>query len=74
MIEEAMKITEKEVISMSFTYRGLKAQMNRHIITDAEVDRQIQRLQQQNFNNTLQALIDDGTVAAIINKYIPSGN
>ena len=33
---------------MSFTYRGLKAQMNRHIITDAEVDRQIQRLLQQN--------------------------
>ncbi len=33
---------------MSFTYRGLKAQHNRHIITDAEVDRQIQRLQQQN--------------------------
>ncbi len=33
---------------MSFTYRGLKAQLNRHIITDAEVDRQIQRLLQQN--------------------------
>ena len=33
---------------MSFTYRGLKAELNRHIITDAEVDRQIQRLQQQN--------------------------
>ena len=32
---------------MEFTYRGLKAEMTRHIITDAEVDRQIQRLQQQ---------------------------
>ena len=33
---------------MEFTYKGLKAQMSRHIITDEEVDRQIQRLQQQN--------------------------
>ena len=33
---------------MEFTYRGLKAEMTRHIITDEEVDRQIQRLQQQN--------------------------
>ena len=33
---------------MEFTYRGLKAQMSRHIITEEEVDRQIQRLQQQN--------------------------
>ncbi len=33
---------------MSFTYRGLKAQLNKHTITDAELDRQIQRLQQQN--------------------------
>ena len=33
---------------MSFTYRGLKAQLNRHLITDSEVDRQIQRLLQQN--------------------------
>ena len=33
---------------MSFTYRGLKAELTKHIITDAEVDRQIQRLQQQN--------------------------
>ena len=33
---------------MSFVYRGLKADNVRHIITDAEVDRQIQRLQQQN--------------------------
>ncbi len=33
---------------MSFVYRGLQAQMTRHIVTDEEVDRQIQRLQQQN--------------------------
>lgn len=33
---------------MSFTYKGLKAQLDRHIITDAEIDQQIQRLQQQN--------------------------
>jgi len=33
---------------MEFTYRGLKAQLNKHEITDAEVDRQIERLQQQN--------------------------
>ena len=32
---------------MSFTYRGLKADLTKHIVTDAEVDRQIQRLQQQ---------------------------
>ena len=32
---------------MSFVYRGLKAQLERHIVTDAEVDRQIERLQQQ---------------------------
>ncbi len=33
---------------MSFTYKGLKTQLERHIITDAEIDQQIQRLQQQN--------------------------
>ena len=33
---------------MSFTYKGLEAQLNRHIVTDAEVDGQLQRLQQQN--------------------------
>ena len=32
---------------MSFTYKGLKAKLDRHIITDEEVDRQITRLQQQ---------------------------
>ncbi|MBQ6839780.1 MAG: trigger factor [Oscillospiraceae bacterium] len=33
---------------MSFTYLGLKAELTKHTVTDAEVDRQIQRLQQQN--------------------------
>ena len=33
---------------MEFTYKGLKAQLTKHIVTDEEVDRQIQRLQQQN--------------------------
>ena len=33
---------------MAFTYRGLKAQFDRHIITDSEVDHQLQRLLQQN--------------------------
>ncbi len=32
---------------MSFTYRGLTARFDRHIITDEEVDRQLQRLLQQ---------------------------
>ena len=32
---------------MSFTYRGLKATLSKHIVTDAEIDRQIERLQQQ---------------------------
>ena len=33
---------------MEFTYKGLKADITRHIITEQEVDRQIERLQQQN--------------------------
>ena len=33
---------------MSFVYRGLKAELTRHIVTDAEIDRQLERLQQQN--------------------------
>ncbi len=33
---------------MSFTYKGLKADLTHHIITDEEVDRQIERLLQQN--------------------------
>ena len=33
---------------MSFTYRGLKAQYDRHIVTDEEVDRQIEKLRQSN--------------------------
>jgi trigger factor len=32
---------------MGFTYRGLKAELARHIITDEEIDRQIERLRQQ---------------------------
>ena len=31
---------------MSFTYKGLKAHLKKHIVTDQEVDRQIERLQQ----------------------------
>ena len=33
---------------MSFTYKGLSAEMPRHMVTDEEVDRQMQRLLQQN--------------------------
>ena len=32
---------------MSFVYRGLTATLNRHIVTDAEIDRQLEHLQQQ---------------------------
>ena len=41
---------------MEFTYRGLKAEMKRHIVTDEEIDRQIERLQQ---NNPRIAVIKD---------------
>ena len=33
---------------MEFTYRGLKATLERHTVTGAEIDSQLQRLQQQN--------------------------
>ena len=33
---------------MEFTYKGLEAQLNKHIITDEEVDKQIERARQQN--------------------------
>ena len=33
---------------MEFTYKGLKAQYDRHTVTDSEIDQHIQRLQQQN--------------------------
>ena len=33
---------------MSFTYKGLSAQLNRHIVTDEEIDRQIEKLRQGN--------------------------
>ena len=32
---------------MEFTYKGLKAQLEKHMVTDAEVDRQLQRLLEQ---------------------------
>ena len=32
---------------MHFTYKGLKAQLEKHAVTDAEVDRQLQRLLEQ---------------------------
>ena len=32
---------------MSFTYKGLQAQYSRHVVTGEEIDRQMQRLQQQ---------------------------
>ena len=32
---------------MAFTYRGLKAELSRHIVTDEEIDRQMERLRQQ---------------------------
>jgi len=33
---------------MGFTYKGLSARLNKHIVTDEEVDRQLQKLVQQN--------------------------
>ena len=33
---------------MSFTYKGLRGKLERHIVTDEEVDRNLQRLLQQN--------------------------
>ncbi len=33
---------------MEFQYKGLKASYDRHLVTEEEVDRQLQRLQQQN--------------------------
>ena len=33
---------------MSFIYKGLKAELERHIVTDEEIDRQMERLRQQN--------------------------
>ena len=33
---------------MSFTYRGLKATLERHIITDEEIDRQLEKVRLQN--------------------------
>ena len=33
---------------MSFTYRGLKAELQRHIVTDGEIEKQLERILQQN--------------------------
>ena len=33
---------------MSFTYRGLEAKLERHLVTSEEVDRQLERIRQQN--------------------------
>ena len=33
---------------MEFTYKGLTAQLNKHIVTDEEVDKQIERVRSQN--------------------------
>ncbi len=33
---------------MEFVYRGLEARLDRHLVTDEEVDRQMERLRQQN--------------------------
>ena len=33
---------------MEFTYKGLKAELNKHIVTDEEVDKQIERVRAQN--------------------------
>ena len=33
---------------MSFTYRGLKATLERHIVTEAEIDQQLEQVRQQN--------------------------
>ena len=37
---------------MSFTYRGLKATLERHVITDAEIDQQMEQIRQQNLLTT----------------------
>ena len=41
---------------MSFTYKGLQAQMSRHIVTEEEIDRQIEKVRQ---SNPRIALIDN---------------
>ena len=45
---------------MSFTYRGLKAQMDRHIVTEDEINRNLERLRQQ---NPRIALVEDRPTA-----------
>ena len=41
---------------MSFTYKGLSAQLKQHTVTDEEVDRQIEKLRQ---GNPRIALVED---------------
>lgn len=38
---------------MAFTYRGLKAQLTRHIVTEEEMEKHLQRLLQQSFRTTV---------------------
>ena len=33
---------------MAFTYKGLQAQLKKHIVTDEELDKQIERVRAQN--------------------------
>lgn len=41
------RLSERKM-DMSFTYRGLKATTSRHIVTGEEIDRQLERMRQQN--------------------------
>ena len=45
-IFDILRLKESEM-TMSFTYRGLKADLERHIVTEEEIDRQLERLRQQ---------------------------
>ena len=45
---------------MAFTYKGLQTQYSRHLVTTEEIDRQMQRLQQQ---NPRIALVEDRPAA-----------
>ena len=45
-IFDILRLKESEM-TMSFTYRGLKADLERHIVTGEEIDRQLERLRQQ---------------------------
>ena len=47
-------------VFMAFTYKGLQTQYTRHLVTSEEIDRQMQRLQQQ---NPRIALVEDRPAA-----------